>query len=138
MLVGYETITEDLTPFEETKALPLIVVGLRSKVGKANSITGTEIVRKINESGRLGSYKLNGPKLRKIISAIRLHYNVYGLRGVLSWSKGYYVAETSEEYKECLESLNQRLRQQSLIVGALYDQSILFTLNKRFDGEEKK
>ncbi len=116
MLIGFEKITEDLTDFEQRQALPLIVGGLRSKLGKERAITGTEICRKVNESGRLGSYKLTSVKLRKMISYIRCN-NL--LSGVLSSSRGYYVANSQEEYYNCLESLKQRLRQQELAVDAL-------------------
>ena len=144
MLTGFEEITQELTNFEKEQALPLIVAGLRSKVGKANSVTGSIIIEKVNESKRLGSYKLNGARLRKIINVIRKENH---LSGVLSSSKGYYVAETLEEYERCLESLKQRLREQQLIVDCLEVQveafmeekaeaeaEALYELRKRFDG----
>jgi len=119
MLVGFEKITEDLTPFEESEALPIILAGLRSKLGKEKAISGTEICSKVNATGRLGKYKLTPVKLRKMISHIRL-YNL--ISGVLSSSKGYYLALTLSEYDECLESLRQRLRQQQLVVDSLQSQ----------------
>jgi len=119
MLVGFEKITEDLTPFEESEALPIILAGLRSKLGKEKAISGTEICSKVNATGRLGKYKLTPVKLRKMISHIRL-YDL--ISGVLSSSKGYYLALTLSEYDECLESLRQRLRQQQLVVDSLQAQ----------------
>jgi len=119
MLVGFEKITEDLTPFEEREALPIILAGLRTKLGKSKAISGTEICSKVNATGRLGKYKLTPVKLRKMISHIRL-YDL--ISGVLSCSKGYYLALTLSEYDECLESLKQRLRQQQLVVNSLQSQ----------------
>jgi len=119
MLRGFEKITEDLTPFEESEALPIILAGLRSKLGKSKAISATEICSKVNATGRLGKYKLTPVKLRKMISHIRL-YNL--ISGVLSSSKGYYLALTLSEYDECLESLRQRLRQQQLVVDSLQAQ----------------
>ncbi len=119
MLVGFEKITEDLTPFEEREALPIILAGLRTKLGKEKAISGTEICSKVNATGRLGKYKLNPVKLRKMISHIRL-YDL--ISGVLSSSKGYYLALTLSEYDDCLESLKQRIRQQQRVVDALQSQ----------------
>ena len=119
MLRGFEKITEDLTPFEESEALPIILAGLRSKLGKSKAISATEICSKVNATGRLGKYKLTPVKLRKMISHIRL-YDL--ISGVLSSSKGYYLALTLSEYDECIESLRQRLRQQQLVVDSLQAQ----------------
>jgi hypothetical protein len=119
MLVGFEKITEDLTPFEEREALPIILAGLRTKLGKEKAISGTEICSKVNATGRLGKYKLTPVKLRKMISHIRL-YDL--ISGVLSSSKGYYLALTLSEYDDCIESLRQRIRQQQLVVDSLQSQ----------------
>ena len=116
MLTGFEKITEDLNQFEEQEVLPLIVAGLRSKIGKSKAITGTEICNKMNLSGRLRGYKLNPIKLRKIISRIR----VKGIISALcSSSKGYFVADTLKELETCLKSLSERLRQQQMVVDVL-------------------
>jgi len=116
MLTGFEKITEDLNQFEEQEVLPLIVAGLRSKIGKSKAITGTEICNKMNLSGRLRGYKLNPVKLRKIISRIR----VKGIISALcSSSKGYFVADTLKELETCLKSLSERLRQQQMVVDVL-------------------
>ena len=119
MLRGFENITEDLTPFEEREALPIILAGLRTKLGKEKAISATEICSKVNATGRLGKYKLTPVKLRKMISHIRLNDLI---SGVLSSSKGYCLALTLSEYDECLESLKQRLRQQQLVVDSLQSQ----------------
>ena len=116
MLTGFEKITEDLNQYEEQEVLPLIVAGLRSKIGKSKAITGTEICNKMNLSGRLRGYKLNPVKLGKMISRIR----VKGIISALcSSSKGYFVADTLEELEACLKSLSERLRQQQMVVDAL-------------------
>lgn len=119
MLVGFEQITEDLTQYEERIVLPLIVAGLFRRVGKANSITGTQICRKVNESGRLTNYKLTPVKLRKMISYIRITGRIQGL---CSTSKGYFRANTKDELESCSESLRQRIRQQMLALDALESQ----------------
>lgn len=128
MLTGFEKITEDLTTFEKEQALPLIVAGLRSKVGQGMAVTSGYICERMNDSGKLGKYKLSPVKLRKIISFIR----VLGLiEGLCSTSKGYFRANTHQELESCLESLKQRIRQQQEVVTALDNQ-----LNYMRDGEE--
>lgn len=131
MLTGFEIITENLNQYEEKEVLPLIVAGLRSKIGKSKAITGTEICNKMNLSGRLRGYKLNPVKLRKIISAIRINGI---LQGLCSNSKGYYLAETEEELQECLKSLRERLRQQQMVVDALEVQHKFKTEYERVHG----
>ena len=115
MLKGYE-ITEDLTTHERAEVLPLIVAGLRSKVGASKAVAGSYICDTLNGSGRLKDYKLNPVKLRKLIQTIRLESILFG---VCSSSKGYYLAEGVQELSECIESLKQRIRQQQRVVDAL-------------------
>jgi hypothetical protein len=131
MLTGFEKITEDLNQYEEHEVLPLIVAGLRSKIGKDKAITGTDICTKMNASGRLKEYKLNPVKLRKIISAIRIHNF---LPMVCSNSRGYYVADTAQELDDCLQSLRERLNQQQRVVDALEQQGKINQLRKAFHG----
>lgn len=132
MLVNFEHITEDLTQYETERVLPLIVVGLSTKLGKASAITGTEICRKVNASGKLANYKLTSVKLRKIISCIRISGRI---RGLCSTSKGYFRANTKDELESCSESLRQRLRQQSLTLNALESQMAeMFNTNNHTNG----
>jgi len=115
MLKGYK-LTEDLTSYERDKVLPLIVAGLRSKVGASKAVSGSYICDTLNASGRLQGYKLNAVKLRKLIQVIRLECILFG---VCSSSKGYYLAEGVIDLGECIDSLEQRVRQQQRVIDAL-------------------
>lgn len=116
MLIDFEKITEDLNDKERFGVLPLIVKGISNYKGKANAIPGSVIIKRLNESGKLGNYKLNAVKLRKIIQCIRINGLVNNL---CSCSKGYYVASNLEELDNCIDSLEQRISQQELVVKAL-------------------
>ena len=129
MLTGFEIITEDLNPFEEKEVLPLIVAGLRSKIGKDKAVTSSHICKALE--GRFGKYELNPVKLRKIISTIRINGI---LQGLCSNSKGYYLAETEQELQECIDSLSERLRQQQMVVDALEVQYKFKTEYERVNG----
>ena len=48
MIRGFENITNELSFQEEREILPFVIGGLKTKIGKSNSITGSEIVRKMN------------------------------------------------------------------------------------------
>lgn len=114
MLINYEEITKELTPQEKNVIYPLIIAGLQRHHGKKQAITGTEICNAINN--KLPEAKLTGPRLRKIIQAIRISGDLYN---ICSTSNGYFVAATHKEIDECIESLQQRIDQQQRIVDAL-------------------
>jgi|TARA_R110001606_G_C15401969_1_gene653200 hypothetical protein len=117
MIRGFENITNELSFQEEREILPFVIGGLKTKIGKSNSITGSEIVRKMNsffpENGI--KYKLTGVRLRKMINYIRTR----GLIECLcSTSKGYFVGSISE-LEDCIESQIQRINSQQLVVESL-------------------
>ena len=116
MLKDFEVITTDLNNFEMNKVIPLVVRGIRNYVGKDNAITGAKIIQRMNESNLLGSYNLNPVKLRKIIQVIRLRGDIGYL---CSSNKGYYLASNIQELDDCIESLEQRISQQELVVKSL-------------------
>ena len=85
MIQGFKQ-TAPLNEYERGTLLPLIIRGLRTKVGAASVISGSEIVRKMRECG----YKLDGPRLRKIINHIRTSDIIPGpvlspMHKVISW-----------------------------------------------------
>lgn len=112
MIKGFEEQTQPLTDYERETLLPLIRLGLSTKIGKAKSIAGSEIIRKMNAAG----YKLDGPRLRKIINHIRSNDMLCGL---VSTSKGYYVATNAREIDEYISSLYGRANAIQDIINAL-------------------
>ena len=69
MLKGFEEYTAPLDEYEQKVLLPLLIQGLKTKVGKENAITNPAIVSKLKEKG----YKIEEPRVRKLISYIRIN-----------------------------------------------------------------
>ena len=51
MIEGFEEYTHELTDYEKDILLPVMIYGLKSHVGSEDSVTSTEIVRKLKEQG---------------------------------------------------------------------------------------
>ena len=108
MIALFEEITYELTDYEESTLLPIVVRGLKSKNGKQNAITNKKICQALTNIG----HKVNGPRLRKIIHHIRVEQLIVGL---CCNSNGYYVTDSLEELNKYVESLAQRIRSQQQI-----------------------
>ena len=108
MITLFEEITYELTEYEKSDLLPVVVRGLRNKHGKENAITNKKICEALTSAG----YKVNGPRLRKVIHHIRVEQLIVGL---CCNSKGYYVTDSLEELDKYVESLAQRIRSQQEI-----------------------
>lgn len=115
MIQGFDKQTAPLNDYERGTLLPLIIRGLSTKVGAGRVISGTTIVRKMRECG----YKLDGPRLRKIINHIRTSDIIPGL---VSNAQGYFVATTASEIDECIVSLQGRVDATQAIIRALQRQ----------------
>lgn len=102
MIVGFEEITEPLTEYEQITLLPVFVRCLGNKIGKENAITNAKMV----EGMRACKFKVDGPRVRKIINHIRDYALVPCL---VATSKGYYVATLDSELAEYEESLKGRM-----------------------------
>lgn len=99
MVDGFDRETAPLTE-EEMRLLPIIVAGLKTKVGKEMAIHGATICEKMSE--KFG--KLTEPRLRKIVNHIRTN----GILPVIATSKGYYVSHDRDEVYAQIQSLEQR------------------------------
>ena len=98
MIKGFSE-TDPLSDYELKTVLPQIVRGLLRKVGKANAITNSAIVRGMKANLNLS---LTEARVRKIINHIRCHDLVPCL---IATSNGYYIAESEQELKEYETSL---------------------------------
>ena len=116
MLKNFEEITKDLQAYETKVVMPLIAKGMNQKIGKENAISGNKICDSMNKSGLLHNYKLNPVRLRKIMGALRLTGKVMYL---CSGKNGYYIAGTTLELDDCIESLEQRVAQQQRVIDAM-------------------
>ena len=115
MIQGFDKQTAPINDYERDTLLPLIVRGLETKIGAARVITGSTIIRKMRALG----YKLDGPRLRKIINHIRANSLVSCL---VSTSAGYYVATSAAEVDECIASLKGRVSAIQANIDALQQQ----------------
>jgi hypothetical protein len=114
MLKNFEEITKELNDYEKDVLYPIVIAGLTRHVGKDKAISGKEICNALNQ--KMNGPKLVGPRLRKIIQAIRITGDL-GL--VCSTRNGYFVAQTEKEIDDCIHSLQQRVNQQQRIIDAL-------------------
>lgn len=99
MIEGFERETAPLTD-DEMRLLPIIIAGLKTKVGKEMAIHGATICEKVSE--KFG--KLTEPRLRKIVNHIRTN----GMLPVIATSKGYYISHDRDEINAQIQSLEQR------------------------------
>ncbi len=104
MITGFENITHELTEFEESVLLPLIVGKLCFHKGKSNAISATKLQAYAVDRGI--KQNVCGSRIRKIIEHIR-QKNL--LEGLIANSNGYYVAERPEELNDWITSMKQRI-----------------------------
>lgn len=100
MIKGFDQETQPLNDYEMGVLLPLLVRGLRTKIGRENAVTNKHIVNTLK-----GSYKLNDARVRKIINHIRTNDLIPGL---IATSDGYFIAQSEAELLEYEESLKGR------------------------------
>ena len=98
MIKGFNSETAPLTEYEENVLLPLVLRGLKTKIGKENAVTNRTIVQRLNIAG----YKADGPRIRKIINHIR---TADLLPGLIATSAGYFLATSEAELLDYEESL---------------------------------
>ena len=102
MITNFENETHELNDYESNTLLPLLVKGLRTKVGKENAVTNKQICKALKEQG----YKINDARVRKLVQYIRVNHIV---NLVIATSKGYYLATTKDEVQKYIKSLTERL-----------------------------
>lgn len=98
MIKGFNSETAPLTEYEENVILPIVLRGLRNKVGKANAVTNRTIVQRLNIAG----HTTTEPRIRKIINHIRM---TDLLPGLIATSGGYFLATSESELLDYEQSL---------------------------------
>ena len=99
MINGFQEQTEPLTEYEEQTLLPQLVRGLRTKVGRAMSVTNKAIIEGMKRNLGLS---ISDARVRKLINHIRNNDLVPCL---IATSQGYYIAESEQELKDYEDSL---------------------------------
>lgn len=126
MLKGFDKQTESLNDYERSILLPIFIRSLLRRNGKSNSVTSDYICKKMKELG----YNVTPPRVRKIINHIRTNNLVPCL---IATSEGYYIAETEQEAKDYLQSLEGRY----MAIKQVYD-SMRQQLSKKFGNNNQQ
>lgn len=98
MIKGFDSETAPLTEYEENVLLPLVLRGLKTKIGKENAVTNRTIVQRLNIAG----YTVTEPRIRKLINHIRM---TDLLPGLIATSGGYFLATSEAELLDYEQSL---------------------------------
>lgn len=98
MIKGFNSETAPLTEYEENVLLPLVLRGLKTKIGKENAVTNRTIVQRLNIAG----YTATEPRIRKLINHIRM---TDLLPGLIATSGGYFLATSEAELLDYEQSL---------------------------------
>jgi hypothetical protein len=112
MILGFEEQTHNLTDYEKDVVLPAIVSFLRDKKGKERAVKNEEISYTLSST-------IKPARIRKILHVIRVSGE---LPGIVASSKGYYIADTEEEWEAYLYGLHQRIRHITELEAALENQ----------------
>ena len=117
-ITNFSEITHELNDYELRTLLPIIVSGLKTKIGKDKAVTNKYICKILKDKG----YKITDSRLRKIIHHIRANGYVACL---IATSKGYYVSLDNNEIKEYIKSLEERANSILYIKSSLEKQYII-------------
>ena len=115
MLQGFDAQTAPLTDYERNTLLPVIVAGLRQRVGVQRAITNAAICAAMRKAG----YELTEPRLRKIVNHIRCNDIIDCL---MATSAGYYVATSEIDVRDYEESLLGREQAIAAVRQSMYRQ----------------
>jgi hypothetical protein len=112
MIDGFEQYTEDVKA-EDLPTIKMLAKGLNARIGVDNAITNKDIRESFLEKKNL---KIGDPKLRKFIQFIRAKRYVNNL---CASSKGYYRAETKEEWLEYREGYRGRVKSMQFTLACM-------------------
>ena len=101
MIKGFSNETSPLNDYELRVLLPVILAGLKDKQGKRNAVTNGYIIGRLKQQ----DYRIDAPRLRKVINHIRTNDLIPGL---IATSEGYFLAEDEQELMDYEDSLRGR------------------------------
>ena len=102
MVQGFEKYTEALTTYERDMLVPILVEGLKRRIGTKYAIRNKDICKALTARGY---QNVTEARVRKCINFIRINGLVPHL---VANSKGYYVATSVEEVERYAQSLQER------------------------------
>lgn len=122
MILGFEEQTHDLTDYEKETVLPAIARLLYTKNGVANAIKNGEIISRIG-------MQIKPERVRKILHIIRVTGHV---SGIVASSKGYFRAETEDEWERYLTGLSERIEHIEELENSLVSQYRVWKITSSF------
>ena len=99
MIDGFEEYTKDLSDWELQVA--------RKVWNYFNRIPGWSTNKQIRENLKQNGVNIDGSRFRKIMNWLHLHGH---LPNLVASNKGYKIAESREELKKYIQSLDQRIK----------------------------
>lgn len=122
MIESHPVLTDKISD-DEKKLIPLLISLLAQHVGKQQAITSFALMDLLNRyirqqaPGEYGQrFKVAGARLRKMINHIRVN-NM--LRGLCGHESGYFRAETTDELRMAINSLEARASAIQAVADAL-------------------
>ena len=115
MITGFEDYTRELTSYENEELLPIIVRGMKKKIGAENAVKNGTAIASLKKKG----YKISDARFRKLMHIIRVSGMV---EGIVATSKGYYIAQTEDEWSSYLKSIKERIEHIQALESALHRQ----------------
>lgn len=116
MIQGFEYQTAELTTYERDMLVPIIIEGLKKRIGAKNAIRSIDISRLLESNGY---QPISGPRVRKCVNYIRTNGLVPHL---IANCRGYFVATSVEEVERYADSLQQRANSILSVKKALTEQ----------------
>lgn len=133
MVTNFEDYTNELNEFEKTHILPIVIgswqkkqikeyVNMKTMIKGVNDWATTKPLYRPTKTGKNSTkiYKIDGPRMRKIIHHIRVKNLVPKL---IASSKGYYLTDDDKEVemfiKSCRERANSFLEVANAMTGHL-------------------
>ena len=121
MILTFENQTHELTEYEYNVIMPILIDGLKRKVGKNKAVTNSKICSSLKAKG----YKVSEPRIRKIIYFLR-QYNAVPM--LIASSKGYWITNDVNEINDWLQSLESRI--EAMQETKVYAEKMLQQINK--------
>lgn len=116
MIELFEAETQPLNDYEREKLLPVMVKCLKRHKGKEKAITNRNMCEGLQTHGYVD---VNMVRVRKLINHIRTNWLVGCL---MASSKGYYVADSKNELRKYLRSLDGRISAIMAVRQAIVEQ----------------
>lgn len=117
MITDFEDITKNYSDRELNYYAPLIRLGLKNKIGKANAIPTNAIIEGIFNLEMKNYPKTKRLRPERVRMIIRYINNTDSLENdngevldIIGSSKGYYIAATTKDIEKSIESLEDRIK----------------------------